>query len=233
MTTAGAQKNDRRPAAGTARNRRRPVGKRVRRVQWGWVFLGVAVILFGGLLWLNAMGTSATQDTSSSPLVGRVTETSFTGVEAPALLSVGTQAPDLQFTLNGSDGSLSGLRGHPLLLEFFATWCPHCQAESPIMASIQSRYAGKGLHVLAVTASPLSQDQRGQVSAADVEAYQNKYGAKVNSLVDVSLIGARRFGVRSFPTLYLIDSNGIIRMAQDGETPEQDLASAIDQVFAS
>lgn len=202
-----------------------------RRFSWGWALFGVAALLLGGLVLLNTVGSPAGQQTSTNPLIGNVTETAFSGTQASGLLPVGSQIPDLRYTLAGTDSSIGALRGRPLLLEFFATWCPHCQAEAPVLSKISDRFKERGLQLLAVNSSQLAQDQRGQTSPADVDSYINKYGARYPHLMDSALIGARRFGIRSFPTLYLVDSTGVVRMAREGEVPEQDLVAAIEQAL--
>lgn len=45
-------------------------------------------------------------------------------------------------------------------------------------------------------------------------------------------MGAQRYGVRSFPSIYLIDSNGTIRFAQSGEVPESELATQVQAVLS-
>lgn len=209
------------------RNQRKKLAPR-RGINLGWVALGAVALVIGGFVLLNVTGGgAASQQTSTNPLIGRVTETTFSGTAASALLPVGTAAPDLQMNIQGTDLSLSGIKGNPVLLEFFATWCPHCQAEVPVISKVADQFQSRGLQVLAVSASPLGQDQRVQASMPDLESYVTKYGAKYRHFLDLSIVGGRRFGIRSFPTLYVIDANGIIQMARDGEVPEADLTAAI------
>jgi peroxiredoxin len=149
------------------------------------------------------------------------------GAPAPALLAVGTAAPDLRWTLDGAPGSLSGARGHPVLLAFVATWCPHCQAEVAVLNAVQDRFAGQGLQVIGVSASPVGMDGRSPASLGDLELFVRRQGARYPHLFDAGLVGAQRYGVRGFPTLYLVDADGIIRYAASGEVPEAELARAV------
>jgi thiol-disulfide isomerase/thioredoxin len=165
--------------------------------------------------------------------VGQVTETALNGPAAPGMLAVGTPAPDLQWTLSGEPGSVAGQRGHPVLLAFVATWCPHCQAEVAVLNKIQDRFAGQGLKLYAVTASPQGMDGRSRASLGDLELFVKQFNARYPHLFDGSLVGAQRYGVRGFPTLYVLDSGGTIRFAQSGEVPEADLAAAVQSVMAA
>jgi thiol-disulfide isomerase/thioredoxin len=61
---------------------------------------------------------------------------------SPTQIAAGGAVP--AFTLKDVDGkaySLAAQRGHPVVLEFFAVWCPVCHAEAPIMAKIEKQYA--------------------------------------------------------------------------------------------
>jgi peroxiredoxin len=143
----------------------------------------------------------------------------------PNLLAVGSKAPT--FTLRTSEGkrvSLAGYRGKAVLLEFFATWCPHCDAEAPhlrdLFASLpRSRYAW-----VAVNAD--GED------AASVYAYDRYFGLASPTLLDPSSQpgsfhkqGAAgpvttRYQVQAYPTMYVLDRTGRITWRSDGEQPD-------------
>jgi len=153
----------------------------------------------------------------------------------PNLLAVGSKAP--AFTLKTPEGkrvSLAGYRGKAVLLEFFATWCPHCDAEAPHLRDLfasrpRSRYA-----LVAVNAD--GED------AASVYAYDRYFGLASPTLLDPSSQpgsfhnqGAAgpvttRYQVQAYPTLYVLDRNGRITWRSDGEQPDallrQELRSA-------
>jgi thiol-disulfide isomerase/thioredoxin len=182
-----------------------------------------------------AATSAATGVPTSNPAVaafGEVTETAAGGDQAPGLLPVGSAIPDLRWMLGNKRESVAGLRGAPLLLVFFATWCPHCQAETPVLSRLAERYAPQGLRVVGVTASPVGQDQRAPASLDDLRSYAAKYDARFPLLLDRALVGAQRFGVRGFPTLYVVDRGGVIRLAQRGEVPEATLAAAVEAALS-
>ncbi|MCS6803249.1 MAG: TlpA disulfide reductase family protein [Chloroflexota bacterium] len=208
------------------RTARRPVG---RRLDWRWIAVGAVALLFAAIITANIVGNRG----SGSTTVGEITGPSIGPLQrAASPLPIGTPAPNLTWTINGQAGSLEALRGQPVLLEFFATWCPHCQSETAVLRSLQNRY-GDRVHILAVSASPNGMDQRSPSSIADIERFQSRFNTNYPHYFDRDLIGARLYGVTSFPTLYLIDRNGVIRYVAEGAAPESILAAEIDKVLTS
>jgi peroxiredoxin len=142
----------------------------------------------------------------------------------PALLAVGTKAP--AFTLKtplGFPVSLSDFRGRATLLEFFATWCPHCDAEAAnirdTMATLpKSKYAWVSINADGET-------------APSVFAYHRYFGLSDPVLLDPSgqpgdfrNPGAAgpvttSYQVQAFPTFYVVDPKGVVTWRSDGEQP--------------
>ena len=117
-------------------------------------------------------------------------------------------APELRgVVLDGAEVSLAAYRGAPLLLHFWATWCGVCRAEQGSLDSIAS-----DLPVLTVAS------QSG--SASEVAAYVKKHRVKPRVLVDDSNGLAKRYGVGSFPTTFVLDGDGEIRFVEVGYTTE-------------
>ncbi|MBI3040282.1 MAG: TlpA family protein disulfide reductase, partial [Chloroflexi bacterium] len=69
----------------------------------------------------------------------------------PEGIYIGNRAPDFQLqTLTGQTVSLSGLRGKPVLINFWATWCPPCKYEMPFLQQVHDSWSDKGLVLLAI-----------------------------------------------------------------------------------
>lgn len=130
---------------------------------------------------------------------------------------VGSLAPDFAWdTVNGPQ-HLTSLRGHPVLLEFFAPWCPQCQRETPMMNSFAASPLFKGLQVLAVSASPYGKDYetRGSevpISMVDMTWYKSTYGTVYPLIFDPHTRVFNLYGYGSgYPTFWVIDASGRVR----------------------
>jgi len=155
----------------------------------------------------------------------------------PNLLAAGTIAPN--FTLETPEGRRVGLsqyRGKAVLLEFFATWCPHCNAEAPHLRTIGNSLP-RGTAILSVNA-----DGEG---APSVFAFHRYYGLPYPALVDPSSQPGSfnspgsagpvttKYNVQAFPTFYVIDPQGRITWRGDGEQPDALLRQQLRQAAAS
>lgn len=67
---------------------------------------------------------------------------SFIGKEAPAFIAE---------NLSGENVSLSSFKGKPVILNFWATWCPYCRKERPYLNLLHREYKDKGLVIISVS----------------------------------------------------------------------------------
>jgi thiol-disulfide isomerase/thioredoxin len=117
-------------------------------------------------------------------------------------------APPITGTdLRGQPFALAEYRGQPVLVYFWATWCGVCKAtQSNVDALARER------PVLSIAS------QSG--SAAEVNAYVREHGIVPKVAVDPHGALAKRFGVRAFPTTFVIGRDGEIRHVEVGYTTE-------------
>ena len=129
---------------------------------------------------------------------------SATGGRIPAP-GEGFLAPD--FTLQDAQGGtvrLSDLRGRPVLLNLWASWCPPCQAEMPAMQKTFERYAEEGFTILAVNTT-----YQDDLTAA--MSFVAQHGLTFPILLDLDGSVSQMYRVRSMPTSFFIDREGVIR----------------------
>jgi len=125
-----------------------------------------------------------------------------------SVVRVGELAPDFQAqNLDGQTISLSSLRGKPVLLNFWATWCPPCREEMPYLQQIYEEWSGKGLIVLAINTDE---------SPSKVRGFLESHGFSFPVLLDADLLVALRYNVVRYnklyiPTTFFIDRDGIVR----------------------
>ena len=132
---------------------------------------------------------------------------------------VGRAAPD--FTLTPLDGgeavTLASLRGKPVVLNFWATWCVPCFEEHPVLVSTARRLGDRARFV-----GVIYEDGEEQV-----KAFLARQGGAYPSLMDPGSRTAIAFGVFGVPETYFIDAEGKIAAKQIGPLDEQTLAQKL------
>ena len=157
-----------------------------------------------------------------------------------SLLSTGTSAPD--FVLKNSNGTshhLAAQRGHPVLLEFFAVWCPVCQGEAPTMKQLTSTYVPKGVRVWSILANPYGRnyEDSGQTDLrlannGDLAWFAQKFGVHHPQLIDPKFKVVNEYGVGAYPGLYVVNSKGVISYAAEGHQSYGTLAKALNRALS-
>jgi len=126
----------------------------------------------------------------------------------------GEPAPDFQLqSLDGGSVSLSELRGSPVMLNFWATWCPPCRSEMPYLQQIYEEWSGKGLILLAIDIGE---------SPAKVRQFMQSNNLSLPVLLDIREVVTREYNVIAYPTTFFIDKDGIIQEKVIGAFPTKD-----------
>jgi cytochrome c biogenesis protein CcmG/thiol:disulfide interchange protein DsbE len=150
-----------------------------------FIFIGILAL---GLVWMLLSA-----DKSGSTTAGLI--------PAP---QAGFLAPDFTLeTLDGDTITLSDLRGRAVLLNFWATWCPPCRAEMPAFQQAYADYEDQGFVIVAVNA--IQQD-----SLPAIEEFRGEYSLTFPIVLDADGSASRSYQVRSMPTSFFIDPDGII-----------------------
>lgn len=233
--TTGVPEAGARSAGRRARQRQQEIeaARRRRLTIWlgGGTVLVVALIIAAALL-LNR---------PSSQGVALTDPNKFNPTSQP--LKVGQPAPDFNLaTVGGTQYRLSSLRGHPVLIELFAVWCPHCQRETAILNQLDKDYTPKGLRSMSILASPFGKnfDTSGQLDRrladkGDITWFAHTFQVTQPLLIDPTYATVNRYGLvnSGYPTIYVLDSKGIVRYAKSGDQPYGELAAAVQKAGAS
>jgi thiol-disulfide isomerase/thioredoxin len=153
---------------------------------------------------------------------------SLKGKRAPALDAaewIGTKPP-----------AWSSYRGKPVLVFFWAHWCPDCKELSPVLANLMRRYSPRGLAIVAPTRYYGYVEGGADAGKSAEKRYigqiRDRYYAPLTSApAPLSDAIFETYGCSSTPTLALIDKQGIVRWYHPGTATEAELAREIEAVL--
>jgi thiol-disulfide isomerase/thioredoxin len=163
-------------------------------------------------------------------LANRVPQAAQT-VNPSTTLTVGQTAPEFSVNTDAGAFDLASVSS-PVFLEVFATWCPHCQHEVPIVDALAKKYSGR-VAVVGVTGSPYGIDGSSPENQADVTDWVAKLGVSYPVAFDQNLTVANTYLQGGYPTLVLIGKDKKIAYISSGEVPIATLEKAIDGVLSS
>jgi len=152
-------------------------------------------------------------------------------VNPDAKLAVGQTAPTFSITTNAGPFDLASVNT-PVFLEVFATWCPHCMHEVPIVDALAKAYAGKVAFV-GVSGSQYGMDEQSPESQDDVNAWVQRLNVTYPVAFDSDLQIANEYLQGGYPTIVMIDSHKVVRYVNSGELPPQELETALNGILSS
>lgn len=147
---------------------------------------------------------------------------------------VGKDAPSFQLPVltNGEEQkaivdkklALGALRGSPVLLDYWATWCGPCQAEAPVVDRIYRRHKSEGLVVLGINVNSAD-------TTPSVTPWVRQKGLSFPILHDFDNSASLAFDVTNIPTLVLISKEGKVLAIRTGVTSDDDLDRLVKQAL--
>ena len=214
-------------------NPSRPVPARRRGV--GPFSLRQVTIAIVAMMGAAIIGTLATRPLGSIPIGLPVPDPSAYLIGSPIPgLHVGDLAPELEgesadghvvlADLHGAQIRLADLRGKVVWINFWASWCPPCQFETPTVRAMDQRYRDRGLAIVAV--------QVQQTVEAGLD-YASRYGLGYTIGADVTGAIFHAYRVFALPTQFFIDTSGVIRQIVNGPLDEARAAQLIESLLPS
>lgn len=170
---------------------------------FGLLTAGLGLILLGGVLAIYLLNRQAEQ---------ALQPTDFSAIPA----TVHYAAPMLALSdVGGAARALSDYKGQVILVNLWATWCPPCQAEMPLLQQFYERHGDAGFTVIAI--------EDGE-PAADVKSFVSQYRLTFPVWLDPTHQATdHAFQTMNIPTSYVIDRAGEVRLTWLGAISESNL----------
>ena len=201
-----------------------------RRLKLLWALLAGDLIVMacaaGALIWSSELArfgilSIALRDPAPAS-IGQDTADSAAKAGPP----VGRAAPDFSLkTLDGRELALSTLRGRPVLINFWASWCAPCRAEIPELVRIYEAHKADGLMVVGINLTA-------QDALPDVRAFVKEFAVTFPVLLDeTGAVANEQYHLRGIPMSVLVDRTGIVRSMQIGGMTREQLDAAIAELL--
>ena len=178
-------------------------------IKFNTVIIGVIVSTF---LFSCKSHKDNVSSTASEKEVDKIKVSSHVTVDQVEGLNLGNKAPEIMMASpKGNVITLSSFKGKLVLIDFWASWCGPCRAENPAVVAAYNKYHtrnfknGKSFEILSVS---LDDNEIAWVKAIDKDKLVWPY--HVSDLQGWNNAAAKRYGVNSIPTNFLVDGKGII-----------------------
>lgn len=170
------------------------------------ILVVAAIVLVGVTTPLGTVGQPGPNDPQATPFVLGPAPTNGLRVgDLPPELSItgpdGKPAPLVD--LQGQPVQLASLRGKAVWINFWASWCPPCQSETPVLRDLAERYRDRGLVIVGISVQEASPDN----VAAYAARYQLGYTIAADSTGEVF----RTYHLYALPSQFFIGPEGAIR----------------------
>lgn len=122
--------------------------------------------------------------------------------------------------LSGNEVKISRLKGKPLVLNFWATWCPPCKEEMPLLEHYSKLYANE----ITIIGVDYAEDQQ------TVQQFVEEQTITFPVLLDQAGIVSEMYFVRNYPMTFFIDADGILRAQHLGQLTDEVMKRYLDLI---
>lgn len=175
--------------------------------------IAITGLIAGVVVWVvdaSDDGTGSSRNGPNGPVV------------APGAPTSGALAPDFDLqTLDGDRISLSSLRGRPVVVNFWASWCHPCREEFPLFKRALRGDNRDDLVIVGVIYKDITSDAR---------SFARQQHANWPLAVDDDNATAIAYGVRAVPQTFFINRDGTIEARVFGITSERELERELDKI---
>ena len=146
------------------------------------------------------------------------------GPARTSLLEPGEAVPSFSAPALGGGGvNWRTFRGHPVVLALWASWCPHCQLELPVLAKMAEEFPDVRLVTIVCAV--------GRESGPLPDEYMRDHKLTFPVAIDdEDSTLALAFGIRYFPTVYFVNSDGVVLRAVEGQLATSTLRALFEEV---
>lgn len=142
--------------------------------------------------------------------------------EGPAIAKIGAAAPSFdERKVGGGTVSMASLRGSPVYLNFFATWCPPCNEEAPSVSAVAQQFKGEGLHVVGVDVLE---------NAAKAKQFADEHHLVYPAVVDSGVL-QRAYRINGLPVHVFIARDGTVRKIVVGELSKAQMIEDVKSIL--
>ncbi|HFQ95767.1 MAG TPA: redoxin domain-containing protein [Anaerolineae bacterium] len=190
----------------------------------GLLVVGVILAVVAGILLVRNGSTSGGSSADTANIPNDLAVATLAGVKnSGAQPAQGRPAPNFAFRYpDGSTYTLADFKGQPVIVNFWATWCPPCRREMPGLVKAYETHKDDGLMILEVdVAEP----------AEAVEQFVQEYNMTMPVILDQRQEVTRLYRTDSFPTSFFIDKDGVIQVRWVGYLPEEQLALNLQKIM--
>jgi cytochrome c biogenesis protein CcmG, thiol:disulfide interchange protein DsbE len=144
-------------------------------------------------------------------------------IEVPGTGLLNRPAPEFELErLDGGSLRLSEMRGRPVIVNFWASWCLPCREEFPLFADARERHSGQGLEIVGIVHDD---------SPDNARRFAADYGAEWPMVADPDNVAWQEYGGQLLPITFFIDREGVVRAVSFGPPPAQTMEQYLARIL--